>query len=244
MVAQPRPARARYCPAQRSRSVKVARVSAEATAGVAPPGGAQRDGDAEAAAGAPSGGGSDVRDGAGGSGAGAAGASARRRHGSRRDRRRRRRRGHGRRWRCWRRCRCCWRCRGCRPRCGHGRGLGRIRHCPAQPLPAVRAGHWASASPAATPSLSLCPWPSLRVQRPRASRAPHDPWRRAPRPPCRPLPSGPSGRPWRRRSNRPAGCAFRRWRQTPARTGGPGWPTAAHRCRRHCGRRPAAPSGC
>ena len=32
--------------------VKVARVSAEATAGVAPPGGAQRDGDAEAAAGA------------------------------------------------------------------------------------------------------------------------------------------------------------------------------------------------
>ena len=56
--------------------VKVARVSAEATAGVAPPGGAQRDGDAEAAAGAPSDGGSDVRDGAGGSGAGAAGASA------------------------------------------------------------------------------------------------------------------------------------------------------------------------
>jgi hypothetical protein len=40
-----------------------------ATAGVTPPGGAQRDGDAEAAAGA-SGGGNDVRDGAGGSGAG------------------------------------------------------------------------------------------------------------------------------------------------------------------------------
>jgi hypothetical protein len=41
-----------------------------ATAGVTPPGGAQRDGDAEAAAGASGGGGNDVRDGAGGSDAG------------------------------------------------------------------------------------------------------------------------------------------------------------------------------
>ena len=41
-----------------------------ATAGVTPPGGAQRAGDAEAVAGASGGGGNDVRDGAGGSGAG------------------------------------------------------------------------------------------------------------------------------------------------------------------------------
>ncbi len=41
-----------------------------ATAGVTPPGGAQRDGDAEAAAGASGGVGNEVRDGAGGSGAG------------------------------------------------------------------------------------------------------------------------------------------------------------------------------
>ncbi len=41
-----------------------------ATAGVTPPGGAQRDGAAEAVAGASGGGGNDVRDGAGGSGAG------------------------------------------------------------------------------------------------------------------------------------------------------------------------------
>ncbi len=117
------------------------------------------------------------------------------------------------------------------------------RHCQAQPLPAVREvlgamGGQRSAAPC------LSPWPSPRGRRPRASRALRDPWHRALRPPCRPLPSEPSGRPCPQRSSRLGARAFRRWRQIPTRTGGPDWPTAARRCQRHCGRHPAAPSGC
>ena len=117
------------------------------------------------------------------------------------------------------------------------------RHCQARPLPVVQevlggTGGQRSAAP------SLSPWPSLHGRRRRASRAPRDPWHRAPRPPCRLLPSEPSGRPCPQRSSRPAACAFRRWRQIPARTDGPDWPTAARHCQRQRGRHPAAPSGC